>query len=155
MQVFLLFCFFLFFSPAQKPPQSIQLEIWMYFLVAFLFPFILYAVSSFSLVMTNPFQYFFHLLILVTFPTAVLLGLLSFRYFSWSKSLFHSSPVDVSVERLQILKALFVILLLATLFMAQVTFYDTSLVHHTFLFINGVCMLFPMLAHYLNYTGYR
>lgn len=83
MQVYLLCTFFFIYYPSKKNTQSVQFEIWMYFLVSILLPFSLYAVAGFSLLLVNPFQYVFHLLILVTFPTAVFLGLLSFRYFSW------------------------------------------------------------------------
>lgn len=83
MQVYLLCTFFFIYYPSKKNTQSVQFEIWMYFLISIIFPFSLYAVAGFSLLLVNPFQYIFHLLILVTFPTAVFLGLLSFRYFSW------------------------------------------------------------------------
>ena len=90
MQLFLLCTFFFFYHPSKKTTQSIQLEVWMYFLISILLPFILYSVASFSLILKNPIQYVFHLLIIITLPTALFLGLLSFRYFSWMSILSFS-----------------------------------------------------------------
>ena len=90
MQLFLLCIFFFFYHPSKKTTQSIQLEVWMYFLISILLPFILYSVASFSLILKNPIQYVFHLLIIITLPTALFLGLLSFRYFSWMSILSFS-----------------------------------------------------------------
>lgn len=154
MQTFLLMTFFLFYQPS-KQTKSCQFDIWMYFLISILLPFSLYATSCFSLILTNTSQYIFHLLILITLPAAVFLGVLSFRYFSWMGIIFiFELNVEISVQRLQILKALFILLLLTTLFMAQFSFFHTSFANHILLFLSMICILFPMLTHYLNFTGY-
>ena len=99
MQLFLLCAFFLFYHPSKKTTQSIQFEVWMYFLISILLPFILYSVSSFSLILKNPIQYIFHLLIIITLPTALFLGLLSFRYFSWMSILSFSFLITRYLSR--------------------------------------------------------
>lgn len=82
---FLLISFLLLFASPSKENsvQSSQFEIWAFFFIATLLPFILYSASSFSVFASNPLLYLLYCIALFFTPGSIFLGLLSIRFYPW------------------------------------------------------------------------
>ena len=57
------------------------------------------------------------------------------------------------MNRLQILKLLFGLALLLTIFLLQLSFFDIPLSSHLLITLALFCIFFPVLAHLLHFTG--
>ena len=85
---FLMIGFLLLFSLPSKEDstQSSQFEIWVFFFVATILPFILYSTASSSAFFSSPLQFIINCIVLFFSPSAVFLGLLSVRFYPWMSS---------------------------------------------------------------------
>ena len=152
-QFFLITFFFLFRIGLGESAH--QFEVWTYFILSTLLPLTLFVFSSFSLLPTDPLRFLLQMVILLSTPWAVFLGLLSSRYFVWMRRfLTFSSFVEIDMNRLQVLKVIFGLVLIQTLLLCQFVLLNVPLLSHICITLSILCLLFPVLSHLLNFTGY-
>ena len=151
-QLFLVTFFFLFRIGVGESAH--QFEVWMYFILATILPLTLFIFSSFSLLTTDPLRFLLQMVILLSAPWAVFLGLLSSRYFVWMRHfLCILSFVEIDMNRLQVLKVIFGLVLIQTLLLCQFVLLNVPLLSHICITLSILCLLFPILSHLLSFTG--
>ena len=85
---------------------------------------------------------------------AVFLGLLSSRYFVWMRHfLCILSFVEIDMNRLQVLKVIFGLVLIQTLLLCLFVLLNVPLLSHICITLSILCLLFPILSHLLSFTG--
>ena len=131
-----------------------QFEVWVYFILATLLPLTLFIFSAFSTLSTDPLRFLLQMVILLSAPWAVFLGLLSSRYFVWMRNpSLESSFIEIDVTRLQVLKLIFGFVLIQTLLLCQLVLLHVPLLSHFCITVSILCLLFPVLSHLLCFTG--
>ena len=62
--------------------------------------------------------------------------------------------IEIDIERLQVLKVIFGFILLFTLLLSQFVWFHLSFIRQFLLTLSLVCLVFPILARILHFTGY-